>query len=423
MPLSDLPVEIFLNIADYLDDVATNALVRTNKDAHNLLNETLYRRAMTRRDMTNKSHSRSLLTWAIENEVIGTIQRAVHAATGRHFNPVPESFHIALQVATDKGHVPIVELLLKVEGINPNFHSGSLQAPLLIAARRGNSAIVELLLTKDGIDVNESDDHGTPLMVAVKNDHVEVVKSLLARADVDPNIIIPNRCGRTLLCDAVSSYRHPWLIIGGNCRFEPLEISKILLERDDIDVNVRDDKGRTALSWACINGCLELVDLILKKDNVDPNVRDNTGCTPLTEACRSSARVFGIEPLEILKNLLERDDIDINLRDDKGRTALFWACINDCLELVDLILKKDNIDPNVRDNTGHTPLAEACRSNVKPAVIRSLLSHRDTDPNAVDNNGVSPMTHCVENFSLKNYRLSAEIEALLLAAGANRRIG
>ena len=140
----------------------------------------------------------------------------------------------------------------------------------------------------------------------------------------------------------------------------------------------------------------------------------------MVKACRSTRSRAGVEPLEISKILLERDDIDVNLgRDDKGRTALSWACINDCLELVDLILKKDNIDPNVRDNTGRTPLAEACRSSVKPAVIRSLLSHRDTDPNAVDNNGVSPMAHFV-----KDYRLSAppseqaEIEALLLAAGA-----
>ncbi|KAN0066670.1 Ankyrin repeat-containing domain protein [Elaphomyces granulatus] len=495
MPLSNLLVKIFLNIADYyLDDVEMNTLVRTNKDAHSLLNETLYQRAMTRWDM---------MTRAAENGDVGTIQqvvhaahqqamtrrdttniltraaeiviqRVVHAATGRHFNPVPASFYIALQVAlqvaTAKEHVPIVELLLKVEGINPNFYSASfeaplyaesLEAPLLIAARRGNSAIVELLLakvnidpdvrdhghtvspllyaclgghvsivrellardnvdinckgrgahnwtpltaacyernteiislllTKDGIDVNESSDYGTPLMIAVKMDHVEVVKSLLVRADVDPNI--PNRDGFNALCDVVSSYRY---------RRKPLEISKMLLERDDIDVNLRDPEGRTALSWACINGCLELVDLILKKDNVDPNIRDNIGCTPFTEACRLTRSRGGVEPLEISKILLERDDIDVNLRDDKGRTALSWACINGCLELVDLILKKDNIDPNIRDNTGRTPLAEACRFSVKPAVIRSLLSHCDTVVPGYKDIGYKDILGLRMNFSIQ----------------------
>ena len=104
---------------------------------------------------------------------------------------------------------------------------------------------------------------------------------------------------------------------------------------------------------------------------------------------------------------------------EEGGGFLSWPCINDCLELVDLILKKDNIDPNVRDNTGRTLLAEACRSSVKPAVIRSLLSHRDTDPNAVNNDGVSPMAHFMKDYSLSAPSSEqAEIKALLLAAGA-----
>jgi hypothetical protein len=97
------------------------------------------------------------------------------------------------------------------------------------------------------------------------------------------------------------------------------------------------------------------------------------------------------------------------------------ACINDCLELIDLILKKDNIDPNVRDNiNGRTPLAEVCRSSVKPAVIRLLLSHRDTDPNAVDNYRISPMAHFMKDYSLSAPSSEqVEIKALFkLAAGA-----
>ena len=112
--------------------------------------------------------------------------------TGRHFNPVPESFHIALQVATDKGHVPIVELLLKVEGINPNFYSGNselLEAPLLIAAKRGSSAIVELLLAKVNIDpdVRHHRCNASPLLYACLDGHVSIVRQLLARDNVDIN--------------------------------------------------------------------------------------------------------------------------------------------------------------------------------------------------------------------------------------------
>jgi hypothetical protein len=38
------------------------------------------------------------------------------------FNPIPKSFLIALQVAAKRGHVPIVELILKVHNnINQNY--------------------------------------------------------------------------------------------------------------------------------------------------------------------------------------------------------------------------------------------------------------------------------------------------------------
>ena len=43
MPLSDLPNEIILEIADHLRDRATNTLARTNYHIYNLLNGYLYR--------------------------------------------------------------------------------------------------------------------------------------------------------------------------------------------------------------------------------------------------------------------------------------------------------------------------------------------------------------------------------------------
>jgi hypothetical protein len=117
-----------------------NALARTNKDAHGLLNAPLYRRdIMTRPTRRLRTHRYKFwswtswsLTWAITygNGEVGTIQHAIHA--GQYFNPVPECFHIVLQLAADCGHMPVVELLLKVKalkGINPNFHGSSLFSP------------------------------------------------------------------------------------------------------------------------------------------------------------------------------------------------------------------------------------------------------------------------------------------------------
>ena len=130
MFLPNLPKEILLEIADYLDDAELNALARTNIEIYDLLDKHLYHR-----DLTNL-RSRSLL-WALSNGVKGTIERAL--AAGKYLNPIPEAYYIALQVAADEGHEDLVELLLKVDGINPNL---GLTAPLILATQRGHSAVV-----------------------------------------------------------------------------------------------------------------------------------------------------------------------------------------------------------------------------------------------------------------------------------------
>ena len=48
-----------------------------------------------------------------------------------------------------------------------------------------------------------------------------------------------------------------------------VESAKLLLERDDIEVNIPDSEGRTALHWA--SESLEVVDLLLKRDDIDVN--------------------------------------------------------------------------------------------------------------------------------------------------------
>jgi F-box associated protein len=90
MPLPDLPTELLIDIATHLDAAAMNALACTNKDAYNLLNDSLYYRDLT------QSQSSSL-TWAAENGVEGTIQRAIDVVAIQNLNPLPISFLIAIQ--------------------------------------------------------------------------------------------------------------------------------------------------------------------------------------------------------------------------------------------------------------------------------------------------------------------------------------
>ena len=313
MPLSDLPREILLDIADHLGDAGTSALARTNRYIYDFLNRYLYRQ-----DLTNPE-SRSLL-WGVRNGLEGTVRQAI--ASSRHLDPIPNCYHMALQIATEQGYLRLVELLLMVNGIDPNSEPYQCP-PLVIAAERDHSTIVELLLSTAKVDPNiRSVDGETALHVAAREGHGSIVKQLLDRDDVDLNAV------------------------GG-----PL--------------------GRTALMEACDQeGALDVVKLFLEKEDIDVNQQSSVGWYS------ALSLAVGSNNLEVAELLLDQDDIDLNLKDRSGRTALCTACCENYLSMVELLLENDNVDPNIRDNSWRTPLVHAYNLNHLDVVF-SLLSHND----------------------------------------------
>ena len=69
-----------------------------------------------------------------------------------------------------------------------------------------------------------------------------------------------------------------------------MEVAKLLLARDDIQANLKSNKGLTLLSeaiaWAT-NRKREMLELLLIMNKVDHKLKDNNGMTPLDHAKRS----------------------------------------------------------------------------------------------------------------------------------------
>ncbi|KAN0074390.1 Ankyrin repeat-containing domain protein [Elaphomyces granulatus] len=385
MSLSDLPTELLLEITTHLDVAGMNALACTNGDVHNLLNNSLYCRDLTQPQSSS-------LTWGAENGVEGTIQKAVDAAAQK-FNPIPESFHIALQIAAKRGRVPIVKLLLDVHGIDPNFEGGSLKAaPLLLAAQEGQGVIVELLLAIVNInpDVRDGDHkHGyTPLIYACRERHVSIVQQLLARNDVDVNA--RGRIG-------LGIGRCTPLIMA--CQMGHVEIINLLLAKDGIDINlvhgtapliaaagrglvevvgsflardnnlnpnIIDEDGNYALGCAASRGHIDVMKLLLHRPDVDPNFARGFGrTTPLNLGARFP---------DVVKLLLEQEGIDVNHQDDFGFTALIKTACCCSVESAKLLLERDDINVNISSGThGRTALYYAYYERS----FRDLLLERD----------------------------------------------
>ena len=272
-------------------------------------------------------------------------------------------------------HLP-TEILLKAQGWYPSdvdFDELSLFSELHCASIFGIDEIVASLVGVEGCDINQRDCVGnTPLMWAAENGHEGVVKILLRRDNVSPNI--PNQYGRTPLRCAV---------LGGH-----EGVVKLLLGRDDVNLNEPDEYGQTVLWQAAANGSEGMVQILLGHDEVNPNRPDQDGQTPLVLAAFNGHK-------GVVKILLGRGDIDPDKLDQYGQTPLGWAAYCGHEEVVKILLGRDDVYPDKPDQHGRTPLWWAAYSGHEE-LAKILLGRDDVNPNKLDEYGQTPLQQAVE---------------------------
>jgi hypothetical protein len=109
-----------------------------------------------------------------------------------------------LHIASQEGHVEVVERLLARQGVEVNMTKQNGATALHIASQNGHVEVVERLLAHQGIEVNKTNHVGaTALIGASHRGHLEVVERLLAHPDVGANRDWPD--GELALCAASQS--------------------------------------------------------------------------------------------------------------------------------------------------------------------------------------------------------------------------
>jgi len=215
------------------------------------------------------------------------------------------------------------------------------RTPLLWAAECGHEEVVRMLLTRQDINPDLAGTGWTPLLLAAKHGHGGVVKMLLERENVDPNRA-DTQYGRTPLSWA-AGHGHEGAV-------------KMLLDQGNVNPDHVDTiHGRTPLSWAAEYGHEGVVKMLLDRDNVNPDHADTKyGRTPL-----SFAAEYGHEG--VVKMLLGRDNVNPDHADTEyGRTPLSLAAERGHEGVVKMLLDRDNVNPDHVDTQyGRTPLSWA----------------------------------------------------------------
>ena len=122
------------------------------------------------------------------------------------------------------------------------------------------------------------------------------------------------------------------------------EIAKQLLDKKDIDVNLQNKDGNTALILASDKGHTEIAKQLLDKKDINVNLQTIDGDTALTFASYKGHT-------EIAKQLLDKKDIDVNLQSKYGKTALILASYKGHTEIAELIASKKRYDFAIKSST------------------------------------------------------------------------
>jgi ankyrin repeat protein len=287
----------------------------------------------------------------------------------------------ALGRASTHGHVKIVQLLLDA-GADVNSQDSAAEnsgeTPLMSASEMGHTDIAKSLV-EHGADLNAQDcvarSFGeTPLISASRMGHASIVK-LLLESGADPNL--KTAVGSTALHEAIKSGVVPVVevllrwpdvkltsitsregeivsLLTSLFQLRSLDILKLALTRDDLDINEKDQNGRTTLWWLLSASHdeydsdfqLGAAKLIIQHPRCDANVVDLAGRTYVMRFL--NARILNAE----LLGLLLEHSVDIDREDEDGETAIFHAVTLRYSMQMTSVLIDHGADLTVKDSRG-----------------------------------------------------------------------
>ncbi|RXW18605.1 hypothetical protein EST38_g7250 [Candolleomyces aberdarensis] len=273
----------------------------------------------------------------------------------------------------------VCHMLLAHPKVQPSAGKAS---PLVRAAFRGHHEIGQTLLQPIyGLDANTTDGGWTVLSAASCSGSMPVVKTLLARDDVDVNL-----------------GRHAPLIVAV-CRGHTAIVKTLLADRR-INVNIRDSGepcGPTALFFACQHGSSEVVQALLSHPDINVNVRVGRGSARVGQVNPAGGHLLFRPPPShpplSPEQLWYSQSLWVIPSHDIYSTPLHVAAhAKDWHEILPLLLETKDLDPNTLNERGESALSlmldqsdieRKRRIALFPGVLKLMASLSLASPNAI----------------------------------------
>ncbi|KAJ5240404.1 uncharacterized protein N7469_001995 [Penicillium citrinum] len=155
-----------------------------------------------------------------------------------------------------------------------------------------------------------------------------------------------------------------------------------VLERVDCAVDLRHQRGQTALHLAVWWGRIGLAQLLLAKGS-NPNANDDLGISPWVWASR-------INRPSMMALFQRQREYAAPHNSEHDEPSLHQAVLHGSVGAVRLLLRRKDLDLATIDRNGHTALHLAVHGR-RLDVVDLILWHPRTDVNSIDNDGNTPL--------------------------------
>ena len=154
----------------------------------------------------------------------------------------------SLMIAAMRGHLDVVDMLLEEKEIDVNLQNNLEDTPLMVAIFKGDDEVVDRLLDEKEIDINlQNNDGVTAFMIAVIKGNVGIVNRLINQLFLPEslNINLQDIGGNTAYMGAIEIGAQS--SVADQDRY--IEIVKILLHDPELDMDLKNDDGVSALDF------------------------------------------------------------------------------------------------------------------------------------------------------------------------------
>ncbi|XP_067661682.1 ankyrin repeat domain-containing protein 50-like [Haliotis asinina] len=247
------------------------------------------------------------------------------------------------------GDVEVVKYVLSENMLNINSREQCGRTAVMLAAENGHKDLV-VVLADNGADVSLVDRTGDNILhCACRGGGVEVVKYILSK--------------KMVYIDSKGHYdKTPVMLAGRNGHTEVVK----LLVNYGANLSLRDTYGHNILHSACSEGHVDVVKYILSKDIVDINSEGYKRRTPMMLAAMVGHK-------EVV-DLLVKNGADLTFSDIDGHNILYCSSATGQLEVVKYIISLNTVDINSAGHFKRTSVMVAARGGHKE-VVEFLVNH------------------------------------------------